>query len=127
MTLPTTLAARDPDRPDRDDPGDETRLDALMVQPLVTRLVLGGDGHGTALLRSAATSTRHQAVTVPGRGKADVRSYDGRGTLLTTTGRRPLGAVRCPGRTRPPLTSDPGRRCPPPHRHNVDPDRKRIP
>ena len=39
--------------------GDETRLDALMVQPLVTRLVLGGDGHGTALLRSAATRTQH--------------------------------------------------------------------
>ena len=34
--------------------GDTARLDALMVQPLVSRLVLGGDGHGTALLRSAA-------------------------------------------------------------------------
>ena len=31
-----------------------------MVQPLVTRLVLGGDGHGTALLRSAATTTRRE-------------------------------------------------------------------
>ena len=40
-----------------------------MVQPLVTRLVLGGDGHGTALLRSAATPHRSApAVAVPGAG-----------------------------------------------------------
>lgn len=64
--------------------GDETRLDALMVQPLVTRLVLGGDGHGTALLRSAATTTQHTRVTVPGSGTATVRSYDGHGRLLST-------------------------------------------
>ena len=65
--------------------GDETRLDALMVQPLVTRLVLGGDGHGTALLRSAATTTQHTHVTVPGSGQATVRSYDGHGRLLSTS------------------------------------------
>jgi hypothetical protein len=64
--------------------GDETRLDALMVQPLVTRLVLGGNGHGTALLRSAATKTQHARVTVPGSGVATVRSYDGHGRLLGT-------------------------------------------
>jgi hypothetical protein len=63
--------------------GDETRLDALMVQPLVTRLVLGGDGHGTALLRSAATTTQRQRVAVPGSGQADVWSYDGQGTLVS--------------------------------------------
>jgi hypothetical protein len=64
--------------------GGETRLDALMVQPLVTRLVLGGSGHGTALLRSAATKTQHTRVTVPGPGVATVRSYDGHGRLLGT-------------------------------------------
>lgn len=64
--------------------GDETRLDALMVQPLVTRLVLGGDGHGTALLRSAATTPQHTKVTVPGSGIATVRAYDGQGRLLST-------------------------------------------
>jgi hypothetical protein len=61
---------------------DSARLDALMVQPLVTRLVLGGDGHGTALLRSAAVSTTWTTVAVPGAGLADVWSYDGLGRLL---------------------------------------------
>jgi hypothetical protein len=53
-----------------------------MVQPLVTRTVLGGDGHGTALLRSAATRTRHVRVTVPGGGTARVWVYDGLGHEL---------------------------------------------
>ena len=84
VTLPTTLPAGA--RTVRaTSTGAETRLDALMVQPLVTRLVLGGAGHGTALLRSAATTTRHQRVTVPGSGKATVWSYDGRGRLLRRT------------------------------------------
>ena len=54
--------------------GDEARLDALMVEPLVSRLVLGGDGHGTALLRSAATTDQQTKVVGagqrpgPGRG-----------------------------------------------------------
>ena len=67
----------------RADDGDETRLDALMLQPLVTRTVLGGAGHGTALLRSAASSDRRQRVTVPGRGTAQIWSYDGRGALVS--------------------------------------------
>ncbi len=62
--------------------GGTARLDAVMVQPLVSRLVLGGDGHGTALLRSAATSRSHTTVAVPGSGRADVWSYDGEGRLL---------------------------------------------
>jgi hypothetical protein len=61
--------------------GGETRLDALIVQPLVTRVVLGGRRHGTALLRSAATTTQHVHVRVPGVGNAQVWSYDGRGVL----------------------------------------------
>ena len=64
------------------DAGDQARLDALLVQPLVSRLVLGGRGHGTAVLRSAATTTKHPTVTVPGRGRADVWSYDGHGRLV---------------------------------------------
>ena len=63
--------------------GDEARLDALMVEPLVSRLVLGGDGHGTALLRSAATSDRRTTVSVPGTGPARVEVYDGQGRLAT--------------------------------------------
>jgi hypothetical protein len=62
--------------------GGTARLDAVMLQPLVSRLVLGGDGHGTALLRSAATSTSRTTVTVPGAGTAQVWSYDGTGRLL---------------------------------------------
>ena len=65
------------------DDGDVARLDALMVQPLVSRMVLGGDGHGTALLRSAARKAKRATVTVPGTGTADVWSYDGRGRLLS--------------------------------------------
>ena len=67
VTLPGTLAAGT--RTVRaTTTGGETRLDALMVQPLVTRLVLGGDGHGTALLRSAATTTQHTAGHRPRPG-----------------------------------------------------------
>jgi len=73
--------------------GGETRLDALMVQPLVTRLVLGGDGHGTALLRSASTTTEPTQVAVPGTGTADVWSYDGQGALL---GHRTVAAATVP-------------------------------
>ena len=61
---------------------DDTRLDALMFQPLVTRLVLHGAGHATALLRSAATTKLRHRVTVPGTGKAHLWSYDGRGRLI---------------------------------------------
>ncbi|MEO5852680.1 MAG: hypothetical protein ABIQ15_09220, partial [Nocardioides sp.] len=60
------------------------RLDSLMVQPLVTSLVLGGAGRGTALLRSADTSTQHVQIAVPGSGTAVVRSYDGYGRLVST-------------------------------------------
>ena len=65
--------------------GDTARLDAVMVQPLVSRMVLGGDGHGTALLRSSATSGTRTSVAVPGSGKAEISSYDGRGRLLSRT------------------------------------------
>ncbi|MCW2848514.1 MAG: hypothetical protein JWR90_2488 [Marmoricola sp.] len=64
---------------------DTARLDAVMVQPLLSRLVLGSDGHGTALLRSSATVAARATVAVPGTGRADIRSYDGRGHLLRHT------------------------------------------
>jgi hypothetical protein len=67
------------------DGSDAASLDALMVQPLIARIVLGGDGHGTALLRSAATGHRSTTVALPGSGRADVWSYDGRGRLLAHT------------------------------------------
>ena len=61
---------------------DATRLDALMVQPLVSSMVLGGHGHGTALLRSVADHRQTQRVAVPGTGRADVWTYDGLGHLV---------------------------------------------
>ena len=42
--------------------GDEARLDAVMLEPLVSRFVLSGDGHSTALLRSADTKVAHAVV-----------------------------------------------------------------
>jgi hypothetical protein len=73
--------------------GDEARLDALMVEPLVSRYVLGGDGHGTALLRSAASSDRHTTVSVPGSGTATIEVYDGLGTLVARSTSKAAGAV----------------------------------
>ena len=62
--------------------GDPAALDAVMLEPLVSRLVLGGDGHGTALLRSASTTTEKATVQVPGSGTARISTYDGRGHLV---------------------------------------------
>ena len=62
--------------------GDVARLDAVLVQPLVSRLVLGSEAHGTALLRSAARRVKHAFVTLPGTGPARVLEYDGEGRLL---------------------------------------------
>ncbi|MEP6760459.1 MAG: hypothetical protein ABJA93_03745 [Sporichthyaceae bacterium] len=73
--------------------GDEARLDALMVEPLVSRLVLGGDGHGTALLRSAATTDQHRKVSVPGSGPARIEIYDGRGRLVRASTSKASGDV----------------------------------
>ncbi len=87
LTLDTVLpsAARTLRASTRATGGDTARLDAVMVQPLVSRMVLGGDGHGTALLRSSARSTTRTTVAVPGSGTAHVWSYDGRGRLLART------------------------------------------
>jgi hypothetical protein len=66
--------------------GDKARLDALMLEPVVSRLVLGdGDGHGTALLRSAATRALRVTVSVPGSGPAVVERYDGLGQLVDSS------------------------------------------
>jgi len=64
--------------------GDHALLDALLLEPEVSRLVLGGDGHGTAVLRSAATGTRHASVEVPGTGTATISVFDGLGRAVST-------------------------------------------
>lgn len=62
--------------------GDTAALDAVMIEPLVSRYVLGGDGHGTALLRSASLTTEHATVVIPGKGRARVFAYNGKGRLV---------------------------------------------
>ena len=95
VTLPTTLSpGRSTVRVSTTATGgDEARLDALMVEPLVSRLVLGGDGHGTALLRSAATGDQRTTVSVPGSGSATVEAYDGLGRLVGSSTARAAGAL----------------------------------
>ena len=65
--------------------GGTARLDAVVLQPLVTSYVLGGEGRGTALLRSAATAPRPATITVPGDGIARVHVFDGLGRPVRTT------------------------------------------
>ncbi len=64
--------------------GDRALLDALMLEPEVSHLVLGGDGHGTAVLRSAADGKRRISVAVPGTGTARVSVFDGLGRPVST-------------------------------------------
>ena len=65
--------------------GGTARLDAVVLQPLVTSHVLGGEGHGTAVLRNAAPGPRQATVTVPGDGVARVHVFDGLGRPVRTT------------------------------------------
>ena len=58
------------------------RLDAVLVQPEVEWLVLGGGSGGQALLRSFARSPRTRAVTLEGTGPTTARAYDQRGMLV---------------------------------------------
>ena len=62
--------------------GDTARLDALMLEPLVSRYVLGGGHHGTAVLRSASLTTENVEVSLPGTGPARYYAYDGTGALV---------------------------------------------
>ena len=58
-----------------------TSVDAVMLEPLVSRLVLGTGDHGTALLRSAARSSRSITLAMPGIGPSIVEVYDSTGQL----------------------------------------------
>ena len=68
--------------------GDTAILDALMVEPLVSRYILGGNGHGTALLRSASQVTEHTTVVLSGSGLARSSAYDGTGRLVSESSSR---------------------------------------
>ncbi len=71
--------------------GDPAALDAVMLEPLVSRLVLEGNGHTTVLLRSASSRAERVQVRVPGTRSRDRRAYDGRGRLVE---RRPATSTR---------------------------------
>jgi hypothetical protein len=64
--------------------GDTAKLDAVMLEPAVSRLVLAGDGHGTALLSSASDRTERSVVRLEGSGPATVETYDDRGNLVSS-------------------------------------------
>ena len=61
---------------------DIARLDAVMLEPLVSRYVLGGGGHASAVLSSASRVTESTTVALPGTGTARIYVYDGTGHLV---------------------------------------------
>lgn len=65
--------------------GGAARVDAVVLQPLVTTHVLGGGGRGTAVLRNADTRAQRTTVAVPGDGTARVHVYDGLGRAVRST------------------------------------------
>ena len=79
--------------------GDEARLDAVMLEPLVSRFILSGDGHSTALLRSADRKVVHTVVRLPGRRRAVIEVYDGAARLMSrsTSVARTLHVTVAPG------------------------------
>ena len=65
--------------------GDGTRparLDAVMVQPEVEWLLLGGQAGGQALLRSFSETREARPLVLAGTGPMRARSYDARGRLI---------------------------------------------
>ncbi|SCG60270.1 hypothetical protein [Micromonospora humi] len=63
--------------------GGDAVVDAVLLEPLVSRYVIAGTGSATALLRSAARTPTTVTVTVPGSGTACVETYDARGVRRT--------------------------------------------
>jgi hypothetical protein len=59
--------------------GGDAVLDAVMLEPLVSRYVIAGAGHTTAMLRSAARAPQTVSVTVGGSGAAVIETYDAAG------------------------------------------------
>jgi hypothetical protein len=82
--LPVTLSGELP--PGRTDlvaiaTGGEAVVDAVMLEPLVSRYVIGAAGKTTALLRSAARTPQTVSVTGTVPGVAVVETYDAAGEL----------------------------------------------
>lgn len=79
--------------------GDEAAIDAVLLEPLVSRYILAAGGHATALLRSAGSRPAHTTVRLPGSGPAVVEVYDGTAHLLSrsTTRARTVPVTLAPG------------------------------
>ena len=56
-------------------------VDALLLMPRVSRLVLDGPDGATVLLRNAGSRREVATVVLPGAGDVVVRSYDSSGRL----------------------------------------------
>jgi hypothetical protein len=69
--------------------GDTAVVDALVLEPVVSDQVLGGAGHGTALLRNALPVPQRSTLPVPGGGRATVEVFDGQGRLRAATSSSP--------------------------------------
>lgn len=100
--LPVTLPGELP--PGRSDlsataAGGEAVLDAVLLEPLISRYVIAGATRTTALLRSAARDPRTVTVPVPGAGPATVETYDAAGIrrLRTSAAGATVRAVVLPG------------------------------
>ncbi|MEH0825397.1 MULTISPECIES: hypothetical protein [unclassified Micromonospora] len=81
VTLPRELAAHATELTAQATAGNRATVDAVMLEPLVSRLTLAGDGHSTTLLRSAARASQTAQVTADGTGPATVEVYDAAGAL----------------------------------------------
>lgn len=72
-----------------------TKVDAVLVRPLVGRVVLtGSDGAAAALLTSSSRDKERISVDLPGSGPVLVQLYDHRGRLRTESTTDDLAQVR---------------------------------
>ncbi|MFE9693290.1 hypothetical protein [Micromonospora sp. NPDC005806] len=81
VTLPGELAADATELTAEATTGSSATVDAVMLEPLVSRLTLAGGGQRTTLLRSAARTPRTAEVAAGGTGPATVEVYDSAGVL----------------------------------------------
>lgn len=81
--LPARATRVDVSSPGFGAPG--AQIDALLLIPTVSRLVLAGPGSGMVLLRNAERRSASVAVAVPGDGPLRIHSYDGSGRLVRST------------------------------------------
>jgi hypothetical protein len=79
--------------------GGDAVVDAVMLEPRVSRYVISGAGHTTAMLRSAARTPQTVRVTVTGSGAAVVETYDATGVrrARVTASGAAVRAVVLPG------------------------------